>query len=183
MKEKEIREERKRLEELLEKVTEEGNVLLQRIVGVSCDELREQLRGDYLSVEERAKQTRDAILDLNIEEWTMDQKRFWTRGHSPTTDFLRALTATNGWDPDSLTEQCRVRRVRIPETIRDKRKVMQFCRDIGLKIILRDLRGRALDSLGNGPRVLRLNIYARVDALPRDFYDAVKIQEPVVYGV
>lgn len=158
---------------ILNKLNEQHANLLCRLVGVSDDVLREQLREEYLAVENQIAET-TAIIDSldkqSIAELSKnifdDMRDFYVHQFKPTESIIEAIDITNQIDLHAIAQQYRIR---LPTGITDRRTLCLLTNILNRQIRLVDYEGILIDTIGkeypNEPLIIYIMCFSKYDDL------------------
>lgn len=158
---------------ILKNLNEQHANLLCRLVGVSDDILREQLREEYIAVENSIAETTAKIESLDkqaINELSKnifdDMRDFYVHQFRAVDSIIEAINVTNQVDLSLIAQQ---HRVRLPTSISDRRTLCLLTTVLNRQIKLLDYEGILIDTIGreysNAPLIIYIMCFSKYDDL------------------
>ena len=131
------------------------NRILVDIVSVTDDVRREQLQEEYFEIQSQL-----------LEEKELTSLDFYRRRYR-VTSLVEALEVTNGID---VAEICNKYKLRPLTTLENTRTLVSFLSAVDATLVIRDMEGVLVDTVGRGSREYNLYVYclsrSRLDMTP-----------------
>lgn len=131
------------------------NRILVDIVSVTDDVRREQLQEEYFEIQTQL-----------LEEKEVTSLDFY-RSRYRVTSLVEALDSTNGID---VSEICGKYKLRPLTTLENTRTLVAFLSAVDVTLVIRDMEGVLVDTIGRGTREYVLYVYClsrtRLDMTP-----------------
>lgn len=134
---------------------EKKNELIIRIAGVTDEILMEQLREEYQMLDEKIQRAEQAAWNELFVAMCDDIREFYACQFKPESNIIQALEITNNV---KLEDICQRSRIRAPKSMLDRRQLCILADALKKKIVVRDIEGYTLDTIGVWPENLSLHI-------------------------
>lgn len=161
-----------KLKNKLYKLEKEHENLLLRIVGVTDSLLRDQLRQDFIDVENNIKELNleinniKQIVMIEIAEDIKQDHLLFYNNQFVNDDPITCIEKTNNI---CLREIIIKKRMRIPPDITYRREVCLIANEINKKIVLLDYESNVIDYIGKGDGEIKLycSCFLRFNQTPK----------------
>jgi hypothetical protein len=141
------------------KLTHRHNDLLLRVINVTDDVLQEQLREEYLTLEEKLKISELELSEFKkiymaeyIKDWALEVEKFYEY-HFVESSLANEL-ARQGLNIDLETKKLRMRPI---GSLRQSRELCMLLNTLNKKIIVLNYLGNVVETIGKGCDVLKIH--------------------------
>jgi hypothetical protein len=137
----------------IQQLNENYNNILVRIVSVSDNVVREQLKEEHDMIHDMIQHADNELTQIRFKYMAYEHKKQYLCLITPT-DFANSLYDIYNNVVD-IGKMSKINRVRQPCSLNDRRKLIIFCRVLNAVILVKDIEGIVIDYIGD---IKKMNI-------------------------